>query len=66
MPWLMKVAYSTGSVWACRVAAGQPEKNVNAINRRKHILEHLQDDQGEVVILRRTRGEPVGALRPPR
>ena len=61
----MKVAYSTGSVWA-RSAAVANQKSATATSRGKRILEHLQDDQGEVVILLCTRGKPVGALQPPR
>src|ERR1700730_1146124 len=57
----MKVAYSTGRVWAW-IAAAANEKSANAITRGKHILEHLQNDQGEIVILLCTRGKPVGGL----
>src|ERR1700733_8626946 len=57
----MKVAYSTGSVSACSAAVAN-QKSANAITREKRILEHLQNDQGEIVVLHCTRGEPVGAL----
>src|SRR5258707_12431144 len=56
----MKVVYSTGSV--CARSATATKKSATTIIREKRILEHLQNDEGEIVILLRTRGKPVGAL----
>src|ERR1700722_1376798 len=58
LPWLMKVAYSTGSV----CPAASRHKDRNRTTQRANISEHLQDNHREGVILRGSCGEPVRAF----